>query len=84
MMDVKEEENILKKIAVRLFRGWWLVSEVAWELAETIEMLWKHSHSNVGRIGNRVVGGPVAICNTMHEGKIVGFALHAMVNYLHE
>lgn len=57
------------------------MSDVASELAVSTEMLWKHLHSNVRRIGNRVVGGPIAISNTVHEGKIVGLALHAVVNY---
>lgn len=57
------------------------MSDVAWELAVSTEMLWKHSHSNVRRIGNRVVGGPMAICHTVHESGVVGLALHAMVDY---
>lgn len=43
------------------------MSDVAWELAVSTEMLWKHSHSNVRRIRNRVVGEPMAICNTVYE-----------------
>lgn len=57
------------------------MSDAAWELAVSTEMLWNHSHRSVRRIGNRVVGGLVGICNTVHEGEVVRLALHAAVNY---
>lgn len=37
------------------------MSDVAWKLAVSTEMLWKHSHSNAKSVRNRVVGGPIAV-----------------------
>jgi len=60
------------------------VSDVAWELAVSSEMLWKHSHSNVRRIGNKVVGGPMATCNTVRESQVVSTAcIGELLSYLH-
>lgn len=57
------------------------MSDAAWELAVSAEMLWKRLHSN-RRLGNRVVGGPIAICSRVQGGEAGGLTLHAIVNLL--
>lgn len=56
------------------------MSDAAWKLVVSTEMLWKCSYRNAKSVANRAVERPIAVFKTV-RGKAVGLTAHVMLSY---